>query len=114
MELVAADVDGDDVAGATTQQHVGKAAGGGADVEAGATGWRNSSRVQGVGEFYAAARNIGMCRKGIEGGCAVNGFGRLFHGPSIRMDQTGHDGRLGLGAAVEQAALDQEEIGSKA
>src|SRR5690606_33144829 len=62
VELTVTDVERDDPAGAALQQHVGEAAGGGADVERLSPLDGNAKGVERVRQLHAAAADIRMVR----------------------------------------------------
>ena len=63
VELPVADVERDDARGAALQQHVGEAAGRGADVERLAAGDGDAEGVERVRELQAAAADVGVVRR---------------------------------------------------
>ena len=65
MQLGAADIHGIDLARAAREQHSGKAAGGGADIEADPAGDIDRKAIQRSGELHAAARDVRM--RGLRG-----------------------------------------------
>ena len=79
MQLAAADVDRKHQAGAVRQQHLGKAAGRRADVEADMVLDVDRILLQRARQLDAAARHIGM--RGLRGQCGVGGddFGGFCH-----------------------------------
>ena len=62
VELTVTDVEGNDSGRAALQEHVGKAAGRGADVERLATVHRDAKRIECVRQLDSAATDIGMVR----------------------------------------------------
>ena len=80
VELAVADVDGDRrVLAPRMQQHVGEAAGRGADVEAGEPGGIEREGVERGGELEAAARDVRVGRLGFDRGGLVDLLGGLAH-----------------------------------
>ena len=110
MQLAAADVDRKYQARAVGQQHFGKAAGGGADIEADMILDLDRISLQRACQLDAAARDEGMRRLRLQIGVGGNVFGRLQHRPAIGGDKTGLDRGLRPRAAFEQAAFDQQHI----
>jgi hypothetical protein len=111
VELAVADVDGKDTPGAAPQQHVGKAAGRGADVERAHAGRIEAKMVEGVGELDAATRDVRLlvlAQREREVGSDL--LTRLVETAFARKDPAGENQRLGSGAAQGQPALDQQLI----
>ena len=110
MQLAAADVDREYQAGAVRQQHLGKAAGRRADVEADMVLDINGILLQRARQLDAAARDIGM--RGLRGQCRVggDGFRGFCHRLAVGNHKPGVDGRARPCPAFEQAALDQKHI----
>ena len=110
MQLAAPDIDGEDEARAVLQQHLGEAAGGGADVEADMALDLDRIQFQGAGELDAAARDPGV--RGLRGQFGIGGdhLRRFQHGPAVGGHAAGVDRGAGAGAAFEQAALDQQHV----
>ena len=106
-----ADVDGVDPGGAALQQHVGEAAGRGADVERHHARGIDAEMVEAVGELEPASGDVGRaCAAHLErqvGGDALPG---LVQPPLAGEDLPGQDQRLRLGAALGQPALDEQLI----
>ena len=112
-QLAVADIDGIDLRGAVGQQHVGEAAGRGADIDRDrALGIEREMRER-VRELQPAARDPGMIlaldleRRVLRH--QVAGLGDAAVGAE---HLAGHDQRLGLGAGLDQAALDQQLVGA--
>jgi hypothetical protein len=76
-ELTVSDIDGVDTPCAARQQHVGKAAGRGPDIERRLAADDNSEMVEGVGELDAPARHPRMI-------VAFDGKRRKLVGPALR------------------------------
>ena len=70
--------------------------------------------VQRRRELHAAARHPGVRRRGLQDRIDGNLIGRALHRNVVRRDETGGDRGLRLGAALEQAAFDQQPIGAHA
>ena len=73
MQLAVADIDGEHEAGAVRQQHLGEAAGGGADVEADMVLDLDRILLQRAGELDAAARDAGV--RGLRRKLGIGGDG---------------------------------------
>ena len=97
-----------------SQQHLGEAAGGGADIEADAAARIEAEMIERGGELHPAARDVRMRRRRAQRGIDRDLLRRLAHRRVVGGDQPGRDRGLRLGAAVEQAALDQQAIGALA
>ena len=83
MQLPVADVERDHARGAALEQHVGEAAGRGADVEAVEPARVDPERVERVRELLAAARNVRRRRVDRELGVLVD----LLARPSVARGQ---------------------------
>src|SRR5665213_3236595 len=114
MQLTASDIDRVEVLGAAFEQHVRESAGGGADIEANTAARIEAEMIKRCRELYATARNVGIGRARAQSRIHSDGLRRLAHGDVIGDDQPGLDRSLRFGAAVEQAALDQQTIGALA
>ncbi len=114
MQLVAADVDRVDPARAARQQHLGEAAGRGADVEADAAGDVEAEPVERMRELDAGARHPRERRLGADDRLGGDLRRRLGDRHVVGGHQPGGDGGLRLGAALEQAALDEQAIDTDA
>jgi len=114
MQLVAADVDREDAARAAREQDLSEAAGRSADIEADTIADVDREPIERVRELDAAARDPG--ERGLGRDRRIDGdlLGGLAHGGAVGGDAAGRDGGLGLGAAVEEAARDQEQVGALA
>ena len=66
MQLAAPDIDGIDAPRAAREQHLGEAAGRGADIEADAARRIDAEMVERGRELHAAARDPGMRRRGAQ------------------------------------------------
>src|SRR5882757_425203 len=110
MQLAVADVDGENDAGAVRQQHLGEAAGGGADVEADMAFDIDRILFQRAGELDAAAGYPGV--GGLRGNLRVRSDRlRCLQNLLAAGDhEAGLDRGAGAGAAFEQAALDQQHV----
>ena len=104
------DIDRINAAGAALQQHLRKSAGRGADVKADAVFWGDMKVVKRGCELYTAARHIRMHGTRMQFRIGRNFLGGLGHHSPIDRHETGFDRGLRLGAALEQAALDQKPI----
>jgi hypothetical protein len=97
--------------GAAPQQHVGEAAGRGADVERDQAGWIEVEVIEGMGKLDAAARDIRLLVLAqLEREVGGDLLARLVETAFARKDPAGEDQRLGSGAALDQPALDQQLI----
>jgi hypothetical protein len=105
VQLTAPDIDGMDATGVAFQQHLRKSAGRSADIETEAAGRIEAEMVQRRRQFDPAARNVRMCRRGADGCIDRDLVRRLANDGIPGVNEAGFDCRLGLGAAVEQAAL---------
>ena len=94
------------------QQHIGKAAGRGADIERNEAGGIERKMVERMHELEAAARHPRVVATG-DGQLGIFGkaHARLVDAPSRRRDEPGEDQRLCLGAAFGKALLDEQLIG---
>ena len=110
-ELAVADIDGDDLAGATAQQHVGEAAGGGAGVEAPASAHRDGGeRRERAGQFVAAPGGVArvvVVRQHPDRGSGVHSGGGLAGHNAPYLDPPGVDEAAGLLAGAGEAAPDE-------
>ncbi len=77
MQLPAADIDSVDLARAALKQHLGKAAGRGADIEADAAFRIEAETVERGHQFQAAARDVRMRRARLNFGVGSDGLGRF-------------------------------------
>ena len=114
MQLAVADIDGKYEAGAVRQQHLGKAAGGCADVEADMIFDLDRVLLQRAGQLDAAARHQGMRRLRLQRRVGGECLRRLQDRLVIGGDKAGFDRGLRPRTAFEQAALDQQQIGALA
>src|SRR5579872_699274 len=110
MQLPPPDIDGENHGGAIGEQYFGKTAGGCADIETDMVFDWNRVSFQRAGKLDAAARDKGVCRPRIEGGIGGNGCGCLEDRSAVGRDKTRLDRRLRPRPALEQSALDQENI----
>ncbi len=110
MQLGAADIDRKHQAGAVGEQDLGKSAGRGADIEADMPFDIDRIALQRARELDAAARHVGMRGLGPQHCVGRNGLGRFGDLLVIGHDEAGRDGGLRPRPALEQAALDQEDI----
>ena len=110
-DLAEAGVDGGDVRGAALQQAVRKAAGGGADVEAGSAGDVDLPVVEGGLKFESAAADVGhVVAEEADGGIGCDGGAGLVDFLFVDQDAAGEDEGAGALAALDQAAVDEQEI----
>ena len=98
---------------AAGEQHVGEAAGRGADVEGGAAGRVQPERLQGGGELEAAAGDIGVLGGRLDPCARGDGVRGARERPSVDPHQPGADRGLGAGPALEMAVLHEEQVGAR-
>ncbi len=110
VQLAAADIHGVDALGPAGQAHLGEAAGRGADVQHHLVLGRDEPVRQGVGQLQRAAADPGMGRLGLYPRILRGEFGRLEHRLAIDAHAPSLDRGLGLGAALEEAAFDEEDV----
>ena len=114
VELAVADVDRDHRTRAAREQHVGEAAGRGADVEAGEAVGIEAEGVERRGELDPAARGPGVRLARLDPRVLGERVGGFAHGLAVGADQPGGDRRLRAGAAGEESAFDENKIGALA
>src|SRR5271166_1452981 len=114
VELPAADVDRHHHSRAAAQQHVGKSAGRGADVEAGEPGRIEPEGVERGRKLQPAARDIRMWRLGFDRGGLVDLFGGLANCDSAGADEACSNRCLRPRPARKEAALHENDIGALA
>ena len=68
--------------------------------------------LQRAGKLDAAARHVGVRGLGLQHGVGRNGLGRFCDLPVVGRHETRRDGGLRTRAALEQATLDQQDIGA--
>jgi hypothetical protein len=106
-ELVEADVDRVDAAGAVAQQRGGEAAGRGADVDRGAAAHGHGQRVEGIGQLHVTAQpGLGQDP---HGGVGPGAGARVGQHPAVDQHAAGTDGGVGVDARVKP----EEEIGER-
>ena len=110
MQLAAADVDGVDPGRAALQADLGEPAGRGADVQHRAPLQRHRPQVEGADQLQGPAADIGMGGDRLDGRTPVDHVGGLGEGAPVDAHPARLDGGAGLGAAVEQALFDQDDI----
>ena len=111
-ELAMTDIDGVNPPGTAIEQHLGEAAGRGADVEGDAPVDYDPEVIESVGEFDAAPRDPGMIAPlESERRFCCELFAGFVDAPFAAADQAGEDQRLRLGAALGETSLDEELIG---
>jgi hypothetical protein len=110
MELTLPYVDGIDPPRAAREQKLGEAAGRGAHIEADAIVRIESEMVERSRKLHAPARHPRIGLLGAQYSVDRNFFRRLGDRNIVRHHQARRDGGLRLGAALEQAALDQQTI----
>ena len=112
VQLAGADVDRVDPLGAAREQHLGEAAGRCADVEADAAGDVETEMIERGGKLDAAARHIGVLGRGGDDGGGGDFLGGFANRDAVGGHPAGGDRGLRPRAAIEQAARDQQAIGS--
>ena len=110
MQLIAADVDRVDAPRAAQNQNFGEAAGRGADVEADAPRHVEMKTIERGCKLDAAARHIRMLGLGCDDRGGRDCLRRLAHRHAVGGHQARGNRSLGAGAAIEQAARDQQAI----
>ena len=106
-----ADVERDDARGAALQQHVGEAAGGGADVERLAAGDVDAEGVERVRELEPAAADVRVVRRGsATSASASTSVPAFVTDLAVDRDLAGQDQRARPLARRRQAAFDDELI----
>ena len=110
VQLPVPDIDGEHAPRAAFEQHVGEAAGGGADIEADEAFRLEPECVERRGELHPAARHVGVRRRGLD--CCVEGhlLGRLFERHAADTDEPRCDRGLRARPAGKEAALDENDI----
>src|SRR5581483_6958187 len=106
VELAVADVERDHVRRPALEQHVGEAAGRGADVEGPSSGHVQPQRVQRVRELLPTARDVRRRALDLELRVDVDLLARL----RVAGHKSGEDERLRLRPALREAALDEERV----
>jgi hypothetical protein len=114
VQLAGADIDRINKPGAAGDEHVGKSAGGGADVETDPVRHSHAETVERAVELDAAPRHPRKRRQRLKLRIDRDGLRRLAHRYGVRRHQAGGDRRLRLGPAFEQAPLDKQDIGTLA
>jgi hypothetical protein len=114
MQLTAPDIDGVDPARAPRQENLRETAGRGAQIETRQAPRIDPEAVEPGLELEPAARHPRVRRLRGDDGTGVERFRCLAHGRAIRRDETGLDGGLRLGAAIEESSFDEKEIGALA
>src|SRR5690348_8771921 len=112
MQLSVADVDRIDASCATFDQHLGKAAGRGADVEADTIVWIELELPERRGKLDTPARDVGMYCVCIQHGTLRDFLRGLAHRPLVGGHKPSLDGGLRPGATFKEAALDQQAVGT--
>ena len=108
------DVEGHDADGAALQQHVGEAAGGGADVERLAAGDGHVKGVERVGQLHASAPDVRMIRRNQRDIGIVGNLGARFrHRLPADADLSGQDQRPRAFARGGKALVHDELIEPK-
>src|SRR5579872_3825312 len=112
-KLPAADIDRMHAGGAMRQQHVGEAAGRGADIERGAARRVEAEMIECKGELQPAARYPRMVAAGErERRVLIERSAALVDAPACGADQAGENQGLRLGPAFGEPLLDQQLVGA--
>src|SRR6266851_2228031 len=114
MKLAGADVERINASRAAGDQHLRESAGRGAHIETDTARDGDAEAGERVVELDAAARYPGKGRLSHERRIDRDGVGSLAHRSGVRRDKPGRDRSLGLGAAFEQATLDEQDVGALA
>src|SRR6266436_3337205 len=114
MKLAGADIDRIDAARTAGKEHLRKSAGRGADIETDAIRDGDAETGERAIKLDAAPRYPRKGRYGCDRRIDRDRLGRLAHRHGVRRYEAGRDRGLGLGAAFEQAAFDQQDIGALA
>ena len=93
--------------GAALQQAVCEAAGGGADVEADFLGGIDGPMVEGLGEFVAAAGDVGGRGGYVDGSVEVDFFAGFVGTLAVDLDLAGEDEGFGLFAGAGQTSFEE-------
>src|SRR5580698_1074004 len=110
-DLAEAGVEGGDVGCAVLEKAVGEAAGGGADVEAGAAGDGDLPMVEGGFQLEAAAADVALLfAEQTDGGVGGDGGARLVDFLLVDQDAAGEDERAGTLAAGHEGTLDECQV----
>ena len=109
VQLPMADVDRDHASCAPRKQHIGEAAGRGADVEAGEARRVESECVERGGELHAAARSPGMRRGGFDRGVPGDLVGGLFERDAANADEPRRDRSLRARPARKRSRARREQ-----
>ena len=92
--------------GAALEEHVGEAARGRPDVEAVETPGIDPGRIERIRELLAPARDVPRRLRDRELDVLV----QLLAGLRVPRHEPGEDERLGLGAALRQPTLDEQDV----
>src|SRR4051812_3798830 len=114
MQLPMPDIDRVDTFCATRQQDLREAAGRSAEVETSAALNRETEMIERSRQLHAAARHPGMRRGGAQHAIDRQRIRWLADWLVVGRYEAGRNRRLGLGAAVEQAALDEQKVSALA
>jgi hypothetical protein len=97
---------------AAREQNVGKAAGGGANIEAKLLRRIEAEGIKRGGKLDAAPRYPGVGGSGFDVGAGIDRLGCLAKDLAVNANETGRDRFLCLGPAYEELAFDKSEIGA--
>src|SRR5262245_50402005 len=110
MQLVAADVDRDNVLRAAREQDLREAARRCADIEADATPRVEAEMIKRMAQLYAAARDPRVRRRGVQGSIGSNLLRSLGDDLAFGGHEPGRYGGLRLASALEQSARHQQNV----
>src|ERR1035437_1130714 len=109
IELTVADVERDDAGGSSLQQHVGEAAGRGADIEGAAAGGIHGEGLERVRELDAAAADVRMVGHGeLDAGIRGGGRAGLRDDLAVYPHLAGEDERTGAFTRRRQPAIEDK------
>ncbi len=111
MNLAVADIDGDDMTGATRQQHLGETTGRSTDIETVETGRIEAEMLKRCFELQRRARNVGLHRiVDFDQGVAGNGAAGFGDGLAVDLDGAALDGVARPRAAGNEATAQEELV----
>ena len=112
VQLMRADIDGINEPGACAQQDIRKAPGRGANIETNLVARVDAKMLERSRELHAAARNVGMNRRGLYARIGRERLGCLFNLNAVRAHEPGPDRGLRGGATRKNAAFHKQTIGA--
>jgi hypothetical protein len=111
IELTVSDIQGDDLTGATLEQHIGEAACRSANVERGPAAHLDRERLERVRKLETTAAHIGVVGCDQRDVCIARDAGaRLRNRGPVHAHLAGHDQGAGALARRGELAFDEEEI----